>query len=273
MNIVKEFLEKINLKTKLHDEEFFIKNEDFFRKRIIDDFEKLSLLEDKYKDKPAIIMGLGPSLLELDKQFYSSYLKITCNDFHKIPNFYDNSFLPDFWCGANSIDILKEPLKVCVEKDITSIISIPKKTELEILLNNYPNQKVISWLWECRELQILLAAKYKMTEIYSHCNTITNHMLALALFMGCNPIHITGFDLSYSKALKETGTTHAGYSHESILSDSGKLGLKAFDDPKEKKQVIDDLRYLCKIAYNNKIKITNLSYKKNNLPYNLSYEK
>jgi hypothetical protein len=275
MKDIRKFIENIDLKTRLHDEYKFIKDEEFFRSRCLQGFDRLLNLKDKYKDKPALVMGHGPSLLEIEKEKYDSFIKITCNDFHKIPEFFDDDFKPDFWCGSNSLEALKEPFSICLQKKIACFITIPKKTEFEELFNIYDeeNNLVVPWIWEHRVFQEMLAAKYNFLKIYTHCNTTTNHMIAFALWLGCNPIHITGFDMSYSKALRETGMTHAGYNSELFMGDNTVTGLAAFDDPKERKQIINDLKYLCKIAYNNNIKMHNLSFKQNKLPYSLSYRK
>ena len=118
--------------------------------------------------------------------------------------------------------------------------------------------------------QNLLAAKYNITKIYSRCNTITNHMIAFALWLGCNPISVTGFDLSYRKALKSGGTTNAGFNDDWVEDDDSVLGNNAFDEPAEKRQIINDLKYLCTIANHNKIKINNLSHSSNELPKRLA---
>jgi hypothetical protein len=74
--------------------------------------------------------------------------------------------------------------------------------------------------------------------------------------------------MSFCSALKETGMTHAGFN-----DDQQAQAPDAFDSIGERKQIINDLKYLCKIAYQNDIKIHNLSYKQNKLPYTLSYRK
>ena len=79
-----------------------------------------------------------------------------------------------------------------------------------------------------------------------------------------------GFDLSYKKALKNSGTTHAGFNDDWVEDDDSVLGNNAFDEPAERRQIINDLKYLCTIANHNKIKINNLSYNFNELPKTLS---
>jgi len=140
---------------------------------------------------------------------------------------------------------------------------------------------VYPWLWEHQIFQNLLAQKYGLQKIYSRCNTITNHMIAFALWLGCNPINITGFDLSYKGALEATGMTHAGYSRSEVLDRepgtgeerSGPLpfdgkfkAIDAFDNPQERAQILGDLKYLCTLARYRGVRLNNLSYKTNRLP-------
>ena len=270
---IREFVENVDLKTKIGQEFNFVKNESLFRQKMINGYDKILSLKDFHKNKPAVVLSHGPSLLELDKESYKSYVKITCNDFHLIPDFFGEDFQPDYWVAANSYEALKEPLRECQKRKINSLITIPLKTEFEKILEEFDDDsfEIYPWLWEYKVFQSMLASKYGFKSTYSHCNTVTNHMIALALFLGCNPIHVTGFDLSYSEALSKTGHTHAGYTNEKIKSSKTSQELYAFDDPFERKQIINDLQYLCKIGYNNGVEIHNLSFKNNKLPYNLSF--
>jgi len=60
-----------------------------FKKDLLEGFDKICDLKDSFLNKPALVMGHGPSLLDIDKEKYKSHLKITCNWFHKI-NFFDD---------------------------------------------------------------------------------------------------------------------------------------------------------------------------------------
>ena len=273
MDKIKQFIKNVNLKTTIGQEIGFVKNELLFREKIINGYDKILALKDLHKNKPAIVLAHGPSLLEIDKDLYKSYVKITCNDFQRISNFFGDDFKPDYWVGANSYGALKEPLSECKKRKINSLITIPLKTEFEKILEEFDDDsfELYPWLWEHTVFQSMLAFKYDFKSTYSRCNTVTNHMIALALFLGCNPIHVAGFDLSYTEALSRTGKTHAGYSDDKIIKAKTSQSLYAFDDPSERRQIINDLQYLCKIGYNNGVEIHNLSFKNNKLPYNLSF--
>ena len=227
-------------------------------------FDNLLSLEDSCKGKKAIVMGHGPTLIQTNKEEYREHVKITCNDFHKI-DFFDD-FIPDFWCAANSYDALKEPFEVCMDKDIDVLISVPRKYEFIKLLNIAEEKEKLNlvspWLWEIRMLQLMLAKKYKCTQPYSRCNTVTNHMIAFALWLGCDSIDVTGFDMSYTKALEKTGNSHAGVDLPADIS--------GFESAGQQNQMLGDLRYLCEIASGFDIVINNLSYEVNGLSKVLS---
>ena len=262
----KNFIQYVDLQI---DGDESIKDESFFREQLQIGIDKLYELKDKYKDKSAIILALGPTLLEFDKQEYEDCLKITCNEFWKVPNFFYDKYKPDFWVAANSLAAVKKSFSICSEQNINAFITIPNKGEFERFLENAKKNKkidlVIPWLWGQYMFQIMLARKYDCPWAYSRGNTVTLHMIAFALWLGCKEIYITGFDMSYSSARERTGGSHAG-----------------FDDVDEEAQtdferslrlpILMDLRYLCVLAKFNNIKIINMSHKVNKLPYNLSEE-
>tara|TARA_R100001163_G_scaffold65664_2_gene63848 strand:+ start:13709 stop:14527 length:819 start_codon:yes stop_codon:yes gene_type:complete len=268
MENVRQFIQNVDLNSRLHDEHESFEDAESFRAHCLEGFEKLMQLKDKYAGRPALVMGLGPSLLQIEKEKYRDHLKIVCNDFHRVPKFFDDNFKPDFWCAANNYDTLKDPFKLCVKSGIGCFVTIPKKTEFEqfLKLSEGHQEHVFPWIWEHRVFQVMLAQKYKVKVGYSHCNTVTNHMIAFALWLGSSSIEITGFDMSYRQAMKETGMTHAGFNYDSVSADSSNHGHNAFDDRAERNQIINDLKYLCTIANHNNITVINRSHVANGLP-------
>ena len=272
--LFKQFVNQVYNQTFLKDAELTEPVEkEKFKSDMLVGVDKLYDARNKYKNKPALIMGLGPSLLEINKEKYQNHLKITCNHFYRVPDFFDDSFKPDIWCAANSFSELEEPFKICLERNIESFITIPIRKEFNSLLDIARNEDkmdlVTPWLWEQRLFQNILAHKFNVNKIYSRCNTITNHMIAYALYLGCNPITVTGFDLSYKNALKKYGITHAGFNDNQRAEDMG-LDIDAFDNPQEKAQILHDLSYLCHIAKANNQEIINLSHESNELPLELT---
>lgn len=266
---IRDFILNANLNTRLHDELNTIKNEEKFRKNILKDYDNILKLKDKEAGKKVLIMGHGPSLLNINKSKYKNYKKMTCNNFHKIDNFFDEQFKVDYWCAANSLEAISEPLKLCQNDKIISLLTIPMKSHLEQVLDT-KDENTLCWLWEHKILQKVLARDNGLVKTYSHCNTVTNHMIAFSILLGFKEISITGFDLSYSKSLEKYGHTHAGFTEEYLLNGKKKIEMHAFDDPRERRQIMQDLKYLCRVAYDKGVKIINLSHKENNLPEKLS---
>ena len=241
-----------------------------FKRDMLEGIDKLFELKDKYKNKPALIMGLGPSLLEIDKKKYDKHVKLTCNHFHRVPDFFDDSFKPDFWCAANSYAELRVPFEICLERDIDIFLTIPIRLEFNAMLRHAraagKMHLVNPWMWEQQVFQHLIAYKFNFAQIYTRCNTITNHMIAFAFWLGCNPISIAGFDLSYRNALEEKGTTHAGFNDDWIEEDNSVLGNNAFDQIQERGQILADLYYMACLAEVSDTKLINLSHEYNGLP-------
>tara|TARA_A100001391_G_scaffold3535_1_gene2809 strand:+ start:162 stop:992 length:831 start_codon:yes stop_codon:yes gene_type:complete len=247
-----------------------LEDKNFFKQHMLEGYEKLQSLNNKYHNEPALIMGLGPSLFETNQASHRDDIKFTCNHFHMVPDFFDKDMKPDYWCAANSYDELKDPFQFCMKKNIKSIVTIPIRKEFVKLLKMSKTKLVYPWMWEQKIFQIALAQKYGIKKAYSHCNTITNHMIAYALWMGCNPINVTGFDLSHNQALETYGSTHAGFTDSRVKTDKSIHGSAALDNPAMRKQIMADLKYLCFIANKNNIKINNMSYRSNKLPETLS---
>lgn len=248
-----------------------------FREDMINGIEKLFELRDKFKNQPALVMGLGPSLLNINKEEHRGSVKLVCNNFWKVPDFFNSDdFKPDFWGAANSHEALLKPFEYCLENDIKTIVTVPLKREfkdlLEVSKRKNKSHLVVPWFWEAKILQIAIANKFDIKNTYSNCNTVTNHLIAIALWLGCNPIKITGFDLSYSNALKNSGTTHAGFTQEDIKKDalSKTNSMPLFDIPSAKQQVVSDLSRLTFMASENNIEMYNLSYAENELPFHLT---
>ena len=246
-----------------------------FKKDLIAGVDKLFKLRNKYRGRSAIVMGLGPSLLETNKEEHRDSIKIVCNDFWRVPSFFDD-FKPDFWGGANSHEALHKSFGQCLDENISTLVTVPLKKEFFQLLK-IPKIKdkmdlVIPWFWEKQIFQIALANKFGADSTYSTCNTVTNHLTAFALWLGCESIYITGFDLSYGAALKNTGMTHAGFTETAIQNDaeSGTITMPLFDVPQERQMPITDLSYLCTLAVSENISIYNLSHQHNGLPHNLT---
>lgn len=222
--------------------------------------DNLSRIEDSGENKKALIMAHGPSLLSICKKKYKNHMKISCNDFHKI-KFFDD-FKPDFWLAANSYDALIEPLEICLTNNIDAIVTAPRKDQLIRLIQEAKeigNLNLFSpWIWNIKTLQGAIARRYGKNLTYSLGNTITVHMIAFAMLLGCRTIDVAGFDMSYKKAIEVTGKSHAG---ENLSADTD-----LFEDKREIDQMINDITYLAEIAKIHDITINNLSSEINGMP-------
>jgi hypothetical protein len=284
-NTMKEWIRSFALQNTNNYETEIVNNPDFFVQKLVSSYDKILELKDKEKGKSALVVAHGPSLSEIDKQEYSSFVNITCNLYsllktknpvtEEMSSFYDKDYQPDYWVGANSYEELIEPIKECHKNGIPTLVAIPKKRELEKVMENPEIKEELSlpWLWEIEQFQRMLALENKQRLCYSRCNTVTNHMIAWAIWLGCSEIHVAGFDLSYANAMKKYGTTHAGYVHDGVLNEnlnSTTKNLMAFEDQRERNQIVNDLNYLAEICKTKEVTLRNLSHEINNLPEFLS---
>lgn len=228
-------------------------------------------LQDREKGKPALIMGGGPSLLDIKKDNYRNVVKIACNDYYR-SSFYDD-FKPDYWCAACSINTLmglpkfggSKILDHAIADNLTLFIGIPRPKERDdVLKYMYKLGYVASaclWDWGNFEIQQLLKIRYNTNDIYSHGTSVILHQIALAFWMGCNPISVAGMDLSYKAARERTGQTHAGF-NETWLAEDDLLLVES-----TLRLIHQDLAYFGRIAKRAGIEFHNLSWKTNNVNF------
>ena len=258
-------------------------NPEEYKKLLVRCTKNLYDLKDTYKGKECLIMGLGPSLLNTDKDKHRDSLKLVCNGFDNVPDFFDDDFKPDFWCGANDWEVFKKPVNYCIENDIKMFATTPNSMQFEEMLNLLEEKGCLDstfvWHWDSEILQKMVADKNNSDKCFSRPITVIIEMIAFALWIGCDPINIIGMDLSYQDALSKTGSTHAGFSvgwiKDSIQSGAG------VDEPATDKQptrsplgegrdrIISDIAYLCAAAKKSDTQINNLSFEANGLPRNL----
>ena len=220
---------------------------------------KIKMLRNVEAGKSCLICGLGPSLLKIDKEKYKNCIKIVCNNFQNVPNFFTNQYAPNYWCGANNYKTLIKNTKKCAQQGIVVFLTVPLLEELYNLLNKVKNfkyfNKIYFWYWEGRILQVLLKEEFKSEELYSNGKSVLVHMVALAIWLGCNPIYVAGIDFSYFG----TKNTHAGFSEQDALSNRSLLDSAKYP-------VFKDLEILAKYAKSVGTKIFNLSSDQNGWP-------
>ena len=193
--------------------------------------------------------------LRLREYLSSNYNLTNLPDAHVLSGEDDKSFKKDLLEGFDKICGLKNSFTIPLLHEFSDLLKIARESgHIDTV---YP------WLWEHQIFQNLLAQDYGLQKIYSRCNTVTNHMIAFALWLGWDSIRVAGFELSYAAALENTGMTHAGYNKED-------QPLDLFDDPRERRQILGDLKYLCTLASYRGVKIHNLSHEANRLPESLT---
>ena len=229
-------------------------------------------LRDRECDQPVLVMGGGPSLLDINKDDYRNAVKIVCNDYYRSAFYKD--FKPDYWCAACSINTLmglpkfggEKILDHAITNGLTLFIGIPRPNERDAV------QKYVEgfsyedfacfWDWGNMEIQKLLNIRYQMGgALYSHGTSVIVHQIALAFWMGCNPISVTGMDLSYALAIERTGQTHAGFS-EKCLEDDDRLQVES-----TLRLIHHDLAYFGQIAKRAGIQFYNLSWRENKVNF------
>jgi len=220
---------------------------------------RIKTLKDSELGKPCLICGLGPSLLKIDKDRYKNCIKIVCNNFQWVPNFFINDYAPNYWCGANSYEVLAKNVVACAQKNISVLVTIPLMEEMYNLLLGIKDaeyyKNIHPWYWAGGVLQALVSEKFNSPETYSLGQSVLVHMIALSLWLGCNPIYVAGIDFSYHTE----GPTHAGFSEQDALSNRSLLDSAKYP-------VFKDLEILAKYAKSVGTKIFNLSSDQNGWP-------
>ncbi len=232
---------------------------------------KIIDLQDRERDRPALVMGGGPSLFDINKDDYRDAVKIVCNDYYRSAFYKD--FKPDYWCAACSINTLmglpkfggEKILDHAITNGLTLFIGIPRPNERDDVRKYVEGfsygEFACFWDWGNFEIQRLLQHRYSTKGFYSHGTSVILHQIALAFWMGCNPIHVTGMDLSYKVAKERTGQTHAGF-NEAWLGDDDMLQV-----PSTIQTIHNDLAYFGQIAKRAGIKFHNLSWKTNKVNF------
>ena len=156
----------------------------------------------KHKNKPAIVLGHGPSMSPLIPhigKLNEKFLTISCNEWFL---FFNDPI--DYWVVANSVFTMNKNVNNFNRFPNTKLIyadvadSSFDKRIADGLKNDY-------MLYTERDVDNRIPIYIKLQEYcnyeinYRSYGTVALHMLAFAVLMGCNPIYITGVDLDYNK--------------------------------------------------------------------------
>jgi hypothetical protein len=194
----------------------------------------LKLLENKHKNKAAVILAHGPSLNSVLNSFELLNDKDTiifgCNDWY---NFYKNP--PRYWVLANNLcSLITEKDFINKHKDALEVIYSDSadttnrswiENNIKAQVHGYDSRHFLSKKCSIRNVRHsihnlnkalrgrenccnhIIPNRYTLQEylrihsnsflMYGPGATVALHQISLAVIMGCNPIYISGVDLDY----------------------------------------------------------------------------
>lgn len=214
---------------------------------------------DIHKNKPAIILGHGPSLDSIKKNIQDYKLKnhiiFGCNlwfHYHDKPNYWfitnpttpigDNIFL------LNNYEI---PIFFSKAVDKTDLDYIDKMLKVDYFpFHQYPSDKYD--LYEEQSIQERVKDYTNYEHRYGVGLSVALHMIAFSILMGCSPIYISGIDVDYN----------LGYASNNTEFDTKYYMSTRFPEVMNddfKKNFISDLKILNDSAKNIGSKLFNLN--------------
>lgn len=178
----------------------------------------------KHKNNPCIVVAHGSSLNEQVERFSeykdNGFVFIGCNDWY---NFYDN--IPDYVVYANNIEtVMRNHVKMnkwntCIvyadSVDLTDRKWIEDNLKCDYLpydQRHFEGKKCGCGRCCERIIENRLTIQEDLQRYtgydkhYGSGDTVTLHMLSLAVLLGCNPIYVTGFDLNYENGYAKAKT-------------------------------------------------------------------
>jgi len=241
-----------------------------YKKLLIRCTKNLYDLKDSCAGRDCLVMGLGPSLLEINKDDYRDHVKLVCNRFYRVPDFYGDDFKPDFWCGCNDLEVLKTPIQHCIDRKIKIFVTTPNSMQFEEMLNSLKDREylddTLAWHWDFEILQKLVSDAYGSERTFSRAITIIIEMIAFAFWLGCDSITVAGMDLSYLESFNSSGMTHAGFDQSKELFDDKNVGgAHALSREQDRNQIIGDLKYFSGLAADRGIRFYNASHEQNKM--------
>jgi len=168
-----------------------------------------------HRSKPAIIMGHGPSLIQVSKtldQKRFSHILFGCNswrDFYATP--------PHYWILSSAIDSVKRHKDHIIAKDVPIFFSDVADLEGRSLIKDIPNDYLCFDERHfnnkgCRVEKACCKARVParlaiQEELRNYCGstkrfqggyTVSAYMLSFAILMRCNPIYLVGMEMDYT---------------------------------------------------------------------------
>ena len=139
----------------------------------------------RVKNKPALILGMGPSVNRVDgiEDYLWNSTVFTCNYYFK----KFGNIPVDFWCCIDA-GVLKNAVNE-IDKDAIVVANYP------VTYTPFSNSR----LWLQDNLDVL-NKEFKTGIEIERPFTVATIMLMMAIYFDCNPIYITGVDLSLNKS-------------------------------------------------------------------------
>lgn len=215
-----------------------------------------------HKNRPAIILGHGPSLNlikpKLQDLFNKGYVVMGCNEWFHLYN-----IPPHYWCMCSNSDTISKHSEIVQQYPgiilYADSVDLTDKKIVNSITNQYisfdqrhfdgkictlcksygcwkyfnPNRLTIQ-----EELQ-----KYTKHNIhYSTGSSVALHMLSLSIIMGCNPIYLIGVHIDYKQGYAEN--------KDNLIS---KVNVNEFDY--YKKEIFNDFNIINESAKNINVNI------------------
>jgi len=181
---------------------------------------EFSDVRDRHRGHPAVCIGHGPSLnpfidrlQELDS---NGYILVGCNEWYHI---YDSA--PRYWCIANNVQRIDTDLHVMNKHaDKTTVVYADSVdwTDRKWVSDNLLCDYLPYDQWHfggqscgnpaCHHPHLIPTRLTIQEELQAYCgatvhygggSSVMVHCMALAVMLGCNPIHVIGVDLDYHK--------------------------------------------------------------------------
>jgi len=175
----------------------------FFRKFYENDSKALIKLKDIHKGKPAILIGGGPSINKMDLDQFKDHITIACNGFFlKMENL---NWSPTYYTVEDPLPAEDNSFEISNLKSTTKLIPYDLKKYIK------PDSKTIytnflrSYMRPTRKKYPLFSFDCEKEVFWG--GTVMYYNIQLAAYMGCNPIYLTGVDLSYNipSSVKKAG--------------------------------------------------------------------
>jgi len=165
----------------------------FFNSLYNNEYNALKNLKDKYKDKPCVLIGGGPSINRMDLEKFNDCVTIACNGFYL--KMEDLSWSPTYYTVEDPLPAEDKKKEISKLSGTTKIIPIDLKKFIRKDENTIYCNFRRSYLRPVRKNYPKFSFDFERESFWG--GTVMYFNLQLAAHLGCNPIYLIGVDLSY----------------------------------------------------------------------------